>query len=330
MGKFTDAATTSQTLSIAALEEASRFGQRTADIDHLFLALVINEQVAGQALRNLGITLETARAAVAAQHAEQLTTLGIAAKIVQVGRIVFHETDGYKWGQRSLDIIKRAAAGKKQGDAAAVLLELLAEPSGLIAAVLGRLGTTCAAVRSQLRDLESNLPHKSPYPLIHGPLSGALRGFAPADTAKVWLPLSDPAHMPVWEPALGSATDAPIKAQVGDCWTVHARTERPNGKPLCVKPDLRRQRVELMALTPGRIIEWRFTYPDAPKANARRIRIELQPTTGGTQLQISLSWQRDAQYPRSFLRGLAMRPVARWSILMQLLHLNGGISRVFR
>lgn len=48
MSKFTDAATTSHTLSVAAMEEASRFGQRSTDIDHMFLALVVSEQVAGQ------------------------------------------------------------------------------------------------------------------------------------------------------------------------------------------------------------------------------------------------------------------------------------------
>lgn len=38
MSKFTDAAVTSHTLSVTAMEEASRLGQRTADIDHMFLA----------------------------------------------------------------------------------------------------------------------------------------------------------------------------------------------------------------------------------------------------------------------------------------------------
>ncbi|STX14066.1 Uncharacterised protein [Kytococcus sedentarius] len=40
MNKLVRAAQTSQSLSLAAMEEASRLGLREADIDHLFLALV--------------------------------------------------------------------------------------------------------------------------------------------------------------------------------------------------------------------------------------------------------------------------------------------------
>lgn len=53
MNKLVRAAQTSQSLSLAAMEEASRLGLREADIDHLFLALVINDQSAGRALREL-------------------------------------------------------------------------------------------------------------------------------------------------------------------------------------------------------------------------------------------------------------------------------------
>ncbi len=47
MSRFTDSASTSYSLSITAMEEASRVGQREADIDHLFLALTVSEQTAG-------------------------------------------------------------------------------------------------------------------------------------------------------------------------------------------------------------------------------------------------------------------------------------------
>ena len=41
MSKFVRAAQTSQSLSLAAMEEASRAGLRVADLEHLVLALVI-------------------------------------------------------------------------------------------------------------------------------------------------------------------------------------------------------------------------------------------------------------------------------------------------
>ncbi len=115
MSKFTDAAATSHTLSIAAMEEASRVGQRTADIDHLFIALVLNEQTAGQVLRSLGITLSAARDAVDKQHAEQLAALGVQA-VAEPGKIVFHETRGCEWQERAVELIRRASRGDKRRD----------------------------------------------------------------------------------------------------------------------------------------------------------------------------------------------------------------------
>ena len=100
MSKFTRAASTSHTLSLAAMEEASRLGQRTADIDHLFLALALSEQAAGQVLRSFGITLDSAREAVAAQHTAQLASLGVETVVPEPGSIVFHKTGGYEWSPR--------------------------------------------------------------------------------------------------------------------------------------------------------------------------------------------------------------------------------------
>jgi len=130
MNKLVRAAQTSQSLSLAAMEEASRLGLREADIEHLFLALVIDDQSAGRALRSMGIDLDAARRAVEEQHDAQLASLGIEASFPKAGRIVFQETDGYEWSARALDLIGKSSGKGKSGDAAAVLRELVAEPSG--------------------------------------------------------------------------------------------------------------------------------------------------------------------------------------------------------
>lgn len=150
MNKLVRAAQTSQSLSLAAMEEASRLGLREADIDHLFLALVINDQSAGRALRELGIDIDNARLAVEEQRDAQLTSLGIEASFPEAGRIVFHETDGYEWTPRARDLIAKSSSKGKPGDAAAVLRELVAEPSGLITEILRRLGTTPDALIERL------------------------------------------------------------------------------------------------------------------------------------------------------------------------------------
>jgi len=77
MSKFVRAAQTSQSLSLAAMEEASRAGLRVADLEHLFLALVISDQPAGGSLRSMGIDLDGARRAVEEAHAAQLASLGV-------------------------------------------------------------------------------------------------------------------------------------------------------------------------------------------------------------------------------------------------------------
>ena len=66
MSRFSQAAATMHTLSLAAMEEASRLGVHDADIDHLLLALTLDADTGGQVLRRAGIRLDTARAAVEA------------------------------------------------------------------------------------------------------------------------------------------------------------------------------------------------------------------------------------------------------------------------
>ena len=332
MSKYTDAVTTSHTLSLTAMEEASRFGQRTADIDHMFLALVVSEQIAGRVLRNMGIALEAARDAVAEQHSAQLASLGINSESASQGRIVFHETGGYEWSDRALVVIKRASDGEKRGDAAAVLRELATEPSGLIEQVLQRLGSTSDAAIAMLDEVEGD-PAFTPQRIVQpGRLSGVCEAFAPAAVEQVWELLADPMRMPVWEPDVGDviSEEARSEIQIGDSWTARARTQRSDGKPIRVKAEYQAQTIELVARKDETLIEWRFTYPDSPRANAKRIRIELEPAAGGTQLRISLVWERNTNRPSRPIFRLLIRPLVHFGIWMQLSQLCGGISRAFR
>lgn len=334
MSKLTTTAATAHTLSLTAMEEASRLGQRTADIDHLFLALVVSEQRAGQVLRSLGITLDSAREAVVTQHAEQLASLGIETQAPAPGRIVFHETGGYEWGDRALGVIKRAGEGVRSGDATAVLRALVAESSGLIESVLTRLGITSEAVVARLDEVERYPEHASGRATERGRLSGIAEAFAPASGEQVWELLTSPARMPEWEPSIGSVDASDDALRVGAAWGVRSRSERPDGKPVRIKPEFVAQRIELIGLDEGRCIEWRFSYPYAPNSNARLLRIELEPAAGGTQLRLSLAWElHPRRMRRSILRSLLrplMRPWTRFMIWMQLTQLGSGISRAVR
>ncbi|MFT3876731.1 MAG: SRPBCC family protein [Propioniciclava sp.] len=332
MSKFIAAAATSHTLSVAAMEEASRLGQHEVDIDHLLLALVINEQVAGQALRSLGLTLEGAREAIAAQHAEQLASLGVTAEPPAPGRIRFHESGTYDWGPRALEIMRRGTEGKKRGDAAAVLRELVTESSGFIEEVLHRLGTTPGAVLARLDEAERSSV-KTPPAAEPEPLSGTSESFVPAPVEQVWALLADPARMPEWEPGTGSVEDTPDQIGVGATWLAHAPQQRPDGKPVGVKPAFQTAMVEVTGLEDHRYLEWRFAWMDAPKANTRRIRIELAPAPGGTQLRLRSAWEltsAPARRPVRRVMGWVMRPLYRYALWMQCGQLTGAISRAFR
>ncbi|MDO5093178.1 MAG: Clp protease N-terminal domain-containing protein [Propionibacteriaceae bacterium] len=96
MSKFATSALTNMKLSITATEEASRRGERTVSVDHLFLALVVDDGAAGRTLRGIGISLDAARQAVEAQHVAQLAAIGVAVAPPVGGRITFPETGGYE------------------------------------------------------------------------------------------------------------------------------------------------------------------------------------------------------------------------------------------
>lgn len=314
------------------MEEASRFGQRSTDIDHMFLALVVSEQLAGQVLRREGITLEAARDAVSEQHSAQLASLGVSAGLPSQGQIVFHKTGGYEWSDRALEVIKRASDGEKRGDAAAVLRELVAEPSGMIDQILLRLGSTPDLVIARLDEVQ-RYPVLMPTRTIQsGRRSGSMEAFAPAPLGQVWELLANPSRMPEWEPMIGEVTleETQKEVQIGDRWMARARTRRADGKPIRVKPAFKTQGVELVACVDETLIEWRFSYPDSALADAKHVRIELEPAVGGTQLRISLKWERNSNRPSRPIRGLLIRPLVRFGIWMQLSQLSGGISRAFR
>lgn len=330
MNALTTAAKTAHTLSLAAMEEASREGLRVADLEHLLLALTVSDQVGGQVLRRLGITLDAARTAVAEQHADRLASLGITVTPDTTGRIVFHETGGYEWSDRSKRVINLSIAGERSGDAAAVLRVLVAEPSGTIDGLLRHLDSTPDAVLAALDEAERYPAHTMRPTVEPGPLGGASDSFVPASPERTWALLSDPALMATWDSSVGSVVDAPVSPLVGARWEARSPIERPDGKRLRVKRDLVRQCVELMEREEHRVLAWRTSYPDAVRANTRRVRIELEPAAAGTRLRITLDWERPPGARRRTVVGTLFRPLTRAAVRFQAQQIGAGIGRAFR
>lgn len=284
MSKIVRAAQTIHSLTLAAMEEASRAGLRVADLEHLFLALVISDQPAGGSLRSMGFDLDAARRAVEEAHAAQLASLGIEAPFPEAGRIVFHETDGYDWSTRASDLITRSVDEDKNGDAAAVLQELVSEPSGLIADILHRLGTTPRAVLEHLDQFDARAEGSETKPAtLKGQPSGSTETFVPAPIDEVWQFLADPARIPDWEMSVGSIDHAAGQDFTpGAVWRGLAPASRPDGKPVNVKSRLRRRSIELVTAHRPERIAWGFAYPDAPQSPVILTEFALANTTGGT------------------------------------------------
>lgn len=248
MSRFVRAAQTTQSLSLAAMEEASRAGLRVADLEHLFLALVISDQPAGGALRSMGIDLDGARRAVEEERAAQLASLGIEASFPEAGRIVFHETDGYEWSKRASDLIARSISRDDKGDAAAVLRELVTEPSGLIASILDRLGATPRAVLDRLAPFDVPVEGTATTSgKTEGCVTGSIETFVAAPIEEVWRFLVDPRAIPDWEMSIGTIDHGDQDPIPGMVLRGLAPVRRPDGKPLTVKPRFRRRSIELVA-----------------------------------------------------------------------------------
>lgn len=329
MSKVVRAAQTSQSLSLAAMEEASRLGIRTADIEHLFLALVISDQSAGRALRGMGIDLDTARRAVEEQYAAQLASLGIEASFPEAGRIVFHETDGYEWSKRASDLIARSSGKDRKGDAAAVLRELVEEPSGLIADILDHLGTTPHAVLEHLDRFGSLAEKTAPAPVkVQGRVSASTATFVPAPMEKVWEFLADPTHVPDWEMSVGSIDHADQDVTPGTVWQGLAPASHPDGRPVKVKPRFRRCRIELVEAHQPERIAWSFAHPDAPRSSPVLSEFTLAATTGGTQVHITKSWSRRQGWRR--LAALPLLPVQKFLVWITMFQAGSAVSRAFR
>lgn len=326
MSRLTRAAATMHTLSLASMEEASRFGVRDADIDHLLLALTIDPDTGGQVLRSMGVGLEAARAAVAAQHSAQLDLVGVTSGADGPGRIVFHETAGYEWTDRALVVLKDSSTGDRVGDSAAVLRSLTFEPSGLIAEILHRLDVDPEALTSRLDEVQRlRLPQQD------SPDAAALTGsrsiFVPATLDDVWALLSSAARIPEWDQGI-AAIDGDDSTT--DTWNATTATTTPDGKPIPVKAEFLRQRVHLVHREERVGVQWRFTRPDAARSNPRLVAFGLEHAASGMQLRVTLTWETaQPRRGRRFLR-FALKPLHRFVIFIQLAQIESGITRVFR
>ncbi|WP_216378821.1 SRPBCC family protein [Arcanobacterium phocae] len=329
MSKISASLLTLQKLTQTAIAEASRSQQSTLGVEHLFLALTAHEQVAGQVLRTYGITLETARHAVAAQQADDLTSLGINLS-PPTPSTHLPKTTNYSWSEPALEIIQRASKDKEREGTSALLRELVQEPSGFIEQILHRLGTSAEHIIERLNDFEhltetDTRPKHSHHLLANHQLSTTTESFVPAPIDRIWELLADPANMPRWMPGITSVMSTPAKLDIGASWKIQSSRPATNRKTRQSPPH--NMHAKLTAFTKQQTIEWQLSLPDIRCANQQVIRIELEPAAGGTQLFISIAYIPSSAKSWRAIRRRVLHPLYRFAYHWQGQQISQSISR---
>ncbi|SCY57364.1 Clp amino terminal domain-containing protein, pathogenicity island component [Microbacterium sp. LKL04] len=312
MSRMTTAMGNAHRLTRYAMEEASRTGRTELGVEHLFLALTLDEADAGQVLRAAGATIAAAREAVAAEEAAHLAALGAAGAGLAPGPIAVGPSAGWAWSP----VAERVLTSPGDGTSAGILRRLLDEPSGAIEALLRRLNMTADDLRARL-DAAAGLPPVTTARRRH-PLARSAASFVAAPVDETWALVSDPERLPEWEDSVDHVSAAPD----GD-WVATPRDD------VETRPAFRRLSISRTMDADTHHVTWTFRYPDAPKANARRIGLRLEPAAGGTTVHIDYSWERTYRRRRSGL-GWMMAPLYRVALAMQVARVGAAIGAAVR
>lgn len=210
-----------------------------------------------------------------------------------------------------------------------MLRELIAEPSGLITDILGRLDTASDALIERLDHCDSTAEKTTPAAAkARGRAVGSTETFVSAPMDEVWTLLADPSRIPEWEPSIGDIDHAGQDTTPGAVWEGTAPTSHPDGKPVKIKPQFRRRSVELITVRQPDKISWSFGYPNSTRSPSFLTEFTLTSTTGGTQVQISRSWSRRQGW-RGFV-AFPLRPIQKFLVWITLFQIGSAISRTFR
>ncbi|WGW13274.1 Clp protease N-terminal domain-containing protein [Saxibacter everestensis] len=322
MSKLSRAFELSQQVSIAANEEASRWGQPQIDIDHVFLALLVTGGRAGHILRGQDVSLDEARTAVQALHAEQVASLGISVPEMEPVPIADPSIGNIDWSPRGLAVMRDSSDYSDDLD---LLVALIDEPSGFISAVLKRLRLDPNEVRRAVGEARATPDtDRVADPGNSGWCSVSNTGFIPASLAQVWALLADVSRRPEWDSCVGR-----VERVDAESWDLWVATRRSDGKPVRIRRDFRRSRIRQIAIEPQHRVVWEITQPDRGRRTiTQRFAVTLAETTGGTSIDSSFQWRRTGGW-----RGIAQRPLAplyRFVMRQRLFATVGGISRTFR
>lgn len=313
-----------QSLFRQSIEEASREGALEAGPDHLLLALALCDRPAGDVLRELGLSVDALRTVIRAQHADRLRTLGIELE-APAPRAISDETKGVEWSARvqelSDEASKRLATSRSSypgGYPEALLRTLVTDSAGSVDEILARCDVTASDVLRAIDERNSR------------PAGARKRGgwsaFVPAPIDTVYAYLHDAANVPEWMLHIGAI--GPSSGGHSDTWVANtsARFLRPRSARNVER--VREQRVQrVLAEAPTRLV-WRTGFADHPRIPAMTTVLELESTTGGTRLHVTVSWARTTGW--RLIVGTALAPLRKLGAHQFAMSIGLAVSRAFR
>lgn len=189
---LSDSLHTLTTLMRQSYEEAARFGRKDADIEHLLLALTLTDTPAGDVLRSHGATWESTVQALQHLDSEALESLGITAPTRTLSPNIA-AVEGYT--KRVNAVFKKAK--KASPDLLSILITLVNEPSGTIARVLDRLGTSAAEITAA-----AQIRLDTVRSTRRGNHRATSSGVIPTTHTELLAFLRNPINAAIWEPML--------------------------------------------------------------------------------------------------------------------------------
>lgn len=312
------------TLFRVAVAEAEKAGQTTAGIDYLFLALLLSDSRAGQALRAADLDPDVVRALLRGKpdasdadtpepDAPDAPNADTAAAANNAVPEVIEQVRELLERTRSDDIAVYSTN---------VLAELLTESSGAIQQLLLQLECNPEQIQAQLADLEPQPPaaENTTTAIALDDTSASRTIVVPTPIDAVRTTLADPESAHLWHMGIESIT----QTDTPDTWQLN-HTQHEKVQPKFAKQLLRSQPRESPAkdtTEEDTEISWDLWFPDAPKSLNRTVTFKLFPVDEGTEITVLFELHNRPQR-------VLFSSIRRYILKLHIFHITTKLARCF-
>ena len=266
----------------AANSEAIRAGHSQIDVEHLLLALLVQDGDAATALTRAGVHLGPAREALAAQERDDQLALGLGHKLTGQPSAPPVPTP---YPTQLLPLTPAAQAiswdyrrrGKPDLDLW-LLARLIEEPQGPPARLLRRLGVDATAV------VATSPRRAGARPRPRGP---QVELNVTVTAAALWRTIADPTRRPEWDQDAGAVEVIDEQTFIVTPRLVVESTHDGHAAWMVDKVVTYR----VIDHTPERFVQWELSYPRRPdqRPYLEQQSITVTPVSGGARLTLTAS-----------------------------------------